>query len=207
MRATILPGFMTLALLAGAAQAQVPSPGMGQPQVDPTAEAFVTGAGTGLRASKLRGVSVIDLDFKRVGDIKDVLIGKDGTVSAVVVGVGGVLGIGERDVAIRFDRFLWNTGDSAQTTSATSTMRPSEAPPLGDPTANAQSMPGSEISREVLRSEVGASPVDARTGPVATGSTATATAIVGDGAPERAQVRLTRAQLDQAPEFRDEARR
>ena len=207
MRATILPGLLTLALFAGVAHAQVPSPGMGQPQVDPAAQAFVTGAGTGLRASKLRGVSVIDLDFKRVGEVKDVLIGGDGTVSAVIVGIGGVLGVGERDVAIRFDQFLWNTGDSAQTAATNSTMRPSEAPPLGDATANAQAMPGAAIDREVLRSELRESPVDARTGPVTTGSTATATAIVG-GAPERAQVRLTREQLERAPEFKgDEARR
>ena len=41
-------------------------------------------------------------DDKSIGDINDVLIDKDGQVTAVVVGVGGFLGVGEKNVALPF---------------------------------------------------------------------------------------------------------
>jgi hypothetical protein len=55
------------------------------------------------RASKLIGASVVGPDDKSIGDINELLIAEDGSVDAVVVGVGGFLGIGEKNVAIPFD--------------------------------------------------------------------------------------------------------
>jgi hypothetical protein len=55
------------------------------------------------RASKLIGASVVGPDDKSIGDINEILLDKDGGVEAVVVGVGGFLGIGEKNVAIPFD--------------------------------------------------------------------------------------------------------
>ncbi len=55
------------------------------------------------RASKLIGASVVGPDNKSIGDINELLIAEDGSVDAVVVGVGGFLGIGEKNVAIPFD--------------------------------------------------------------------------------------------------------
>jgi len=55
------------------------------------------------RASKLIGASVLGPDNKSIGDINELLIAEDGSVEAVVVGVGGFLGIGEKNVAISFD--------------------------------------------------------------------------------------------------------
>lgn len=55
------------------------------------------------RASKLIGASVLGPDNKSIGDINELLIAEDGSVEAVVVGVGGFLGIGEKNVAIPFD--------------------------------------------------------------------------------------------------------
>ena len=54
------------------------------------------------RGSKLIGASVYGPDKKSIGDINDVLIGNDGRVTAVVVGVGGFLGVGEKNVALPF---------------------------------------------------------------------------------------------------------
>lgn len=54
------------------------------------------------RASKLMGVGIYGPDNKSVGKITDVLMGKDGKVQDVIIGVGGFLGIGEKDVAIPF---------------------------------------------------------------------------------------------------------
>ena len=54
------------------------------------------------RGTKLIGASIYGPDDKSIGDINDVLIGNDGRVTAVVVGVGGFLGVGEKNVALPF---------------------------------------------------------------------------------------------------------
>src|SRR5690606_18461293 len=41
-----------------------------------------------------------EADWENIGDINDILITKDGKVSADILGVGGFLGIGEHDVAV-----------------------------------------------------------------------------------------------------------
>ena len=38
-----------------------------------------------------------------LGDINDLLLAKDGTADAVILGVGGFLGIGEKAVAVAFN--------------------------------------------------------------------------------------------------------
>jgi sporulation protein YlmC with PRC-barrel domain len=58
---------------------------------------------TDWRSSKLVGTSVYGTGNAKIGSIDDVLIGSDGNVKAVVVGVGGFLGVGEKDVAIPFN--------------------------------------------------------------------------------------------------------
>ena len=55
------------------------------------------------RASKLIGASVYGPDNASIGEINDLVLEGDGGVKAVVVGVGGFLGMGEKDVAIPFD--------------------------------------------------------------------------------------------------------
>lgn len=54
------------------------------------------------RGTKLIGATVYGPDKNAIGDINDVLIDKDGRVTAVVVGVGGFLGVGEKNVALPF---------------------------------------------------------------------------------------------------------
>jgi sporulation protein YlmC with PRC-barrel domain len=46
--------------------------------------------------------SVYDPSNSKIGDIMDVLLSQDGRVSALIIGVGGFLGVGEKDVAIPF---------------------------------------------------------------------------------------------------------
>jgi sporulation protein YlmC with PRC-barrel domain len=46
---------------------------------------------------------VYDQSNAKIGQIKDVLVGQDGQVSALIVGVGGFLGAGEKDVAVSFN--------------------------------------------------------------------------------------------------------
>ena len=54
------------------------------------------------RASSLIDTKVSNAAGETVGDINEVLIDKDGKVVAVVLGVGGFLGMGERHAAVTF---------------------------------------------------------------------------------------------------------
>ena len=51
-------------------------------------------------ASKFKGTDVIGSDDEKIGDVSDILFDKDNKVIAFIVGVGGFLGIGAKDVAI-----------------------------------------------------------------------------------------------------------
>ena len=46
--------------------------------------------------------NVYDPSDAKIGEISDVLVGKDGKVEAFIVSVGGFLGIGQKDVAVPF---------------------------------------------------------------------------------------------------------
>ncbi|SEO48305.1 PRC-barrel domain-containing protein [Aquisalimonas asiatica] len=58
----------------------------------------------GYHANDLIGKSVMSTtEDEEVGSISDLVIDQDGSITAVVVGVGGFLGIGEKDVALSWD--------------------------------------------------------------------------------------------------------
>ena len=48
----------------------------------------------------------------KIGEVMDVLIGPSGQVSTVIVGVGGFLGAGEKDVAVNFNSIQKTMKDS-----------------------------------------------------------------------------------------------
>lgn len=50
-------------------------------------------------------------DAEHIGDINNLVIGKNGAVAAVVIGVGGFLGIGEKNVAVNFSELQWATAE------------------------------------------------------------------------------------------------
>ena len=50
-----------------------------------------------------------DKEWNDVGEINNIVISKDGKVEAVVLGVGGFLGIGEKDVAINMSKLKFVT--------------------------------------------------------------------------------------------------
>jgi sporulation protein YlmC with PRC-barrel domain len=56
-----------------------------------------------MRASKLIGTKVVNTANETIGDINEIVLSKDGKVAAVIVGVGGFLGMGEREVAMNFE--------------------------------------------------------------------------------------------------------
>lgn len=77
---------------------------------DTTAGAATTTMGKA-EAGKLIGQSVETPAGDRIGEVEAVNIGTDGRVSNVIVGVGGFLGVGERDVALSWkDLQITNNG-------------------------------------------------------------------------------------------------
>jgi sporulation protein YlmC with PRC-barrel domain len=56
------------------------------------------------RASKMVGLSIYNDKNESVGSINDFLTDKSGSIKAVVIGVGGFLGVGEHLVAVPFDK-------------------------------------------------------------------------------------------------------
>jgi sporulation protein YlmC with PRC-barrel domain len=63
---------------------------------------FYSRQATDMRATNLIGANVTNMANETVGEINDLVLDKDGKVAAVVVGVGGFLGIGEREVALDY---------------------------------------------------------------------------------------------------------
>ena len=55
--------------------------------------------------SKFKGTNVLGPDNAKVGDVSDLLFEKNGKVVGLIVGVGGFLGIGEKNVAIDMSAF------------------------------------------------------------------------------------------------------
>jgi hypothetical protein len=55
-----------------------------------------------VRASSLIGATVRNDKDESIGEINELILNKDGQVAAAVIGVGGFLGIGEREVAVDF---------------------------------------------------------------------------------------------------------
>ena len=53
-----------------------------------------------IRATQMDGSTVYDAQNQKVGDIKDIILDRDGKVAAVVLDVGAFLGIGGKNVAI-----------------------------------------------------------------------------------------------------------
>jgi sporulation protein YlmC with PRC-barrel domain len=65
-------------------------------------------------ASKFKGTDVVGSDDKKIGDVSDILFDKDGKIEAYVIGVGGFLGIGSKDVALAPTAFQVVPGDHAK---------------------------------------------------------------------------------------------
>lgn len=67
-------------------------------------------------ASKFKGTDVLGADNQKIGDVNDILFDKNGKILAYVVGVGGFLGIGTKDVALAPESFTFVKGDANSAT-------------------------------------------------------------------------------------------
>src|SRR6266403_5590744 len=99
----ITAGLVGSALLATVAFAQSPT----APSDRATAAAAAVSDSSfqgNWRASKMVGLSVYNDKNESIGSINDMLTDKEGKIKAVVIGVGGFLGVGEHLVAIPFEK-------------------------------------------------------------------------------------------------------
>ncbi len=96
-------GLVGSALLATVAFAQNPTATTDRANMAPAA-ASDSSFQSDWRASKVVGVSVYNDNNESLGSISDLLMDKSGNIKAVVIGVGGFLGVGEHLVAIPFDK-------------------------------------------------------------------------------------------------------
>ncbi|WP_226779226.1 PRC-barrel domain-containing protein [Oceaniglobus trochenteri] len=63
-------------------------------------------------ANDLIGSAVYSSNGDSIGEIDDMIVNLDGNVEGVVIGVGGFLGIGEKDVAIAMDSLSTTTDEN-----------------------------------------------------------------------------------------------
>ena len=169
----------SIALGSLPALAQAPSGAANAPPTSaasPAASAhFLTELRAGLwRASKLDGVNVYNNANEKIGDISDVLIDQSGRVEAIVIGVGGFLGLGERNVAVPFDQIKWSN-EPIRSVSAT------PAPSGGGTGARIETSDRSDVTGSIRST--------------------TATAAMR-GHPDHAVVDMTREQVRMAPQFK-----
>jgi sporulation protein YlmC with PRC-barrel domain len=100
----ITAGLVGSALLATVAFAQNPTATTDSAKPAPAAAASDSSFQGNWRASKIVGLSVYNDKNESLGSINDLLTDKSGNIKAVVIGVGGFLGVGEHLVAVPFDK-------------------------------------------------------------------------------------------------------
>ncbi len=86
--------------LTGAAYAQQTTTGLAAPAQGQVLNALPSNA---TPVTNYYKQNVYDTSDAKIGEISDVLVGKDGKVEAFIVSVGGFLGMGEKDVAVPFN--------------------------------------------------------------------------------------------------------
>src|SRR3981081_4578615 len=93
-----------LALMTTVASAQAPrDQSQTREQAGPPAQTLTSIPTEGVSVTHWYKQNVYDPNDSKIGEIMDVLVDKSGKATALIVGVGGFLGAGEKDVAVPFD--------------------------------------------------------------------------------------------------------
>jgi sporulation protein YlmC with PRC-barrel domain len=97
-----------LAIATTTASAQTPAPRPG----GAPAQALSAIPGDSVTVTHWYKQNVYDPSDNKIGEIMDVLVDRGGKATALIVGVGGFLGAGEKDVAVPFDAVHVTTKDN-----------------------------------------------------------------------------------------------
>jgi hypothetical protein len=117
---------LSAAVISGPAYAQTPQPSPAAPAATDAAKPEKMMLKDNWRASKLMGLDVYNEANEKLGDVNELILDKNGKVNAVVIGVGGFLGMGEHDIAVSMDKLKFveeptRTSSTATTTRDTAT--------------------------------------------------------------------------------------
>ncbi len=187
------------ALMAGSAWAQTspaPAPTQGSTASAGSGQVLTEMQPNLMRGSRLMGVDVYGSDNQKIGDIDEVLLDRDGRVHAVVIGIGGFLGIGQKDVAISFGQLRWMSDEEVRAAT--------NAAGAGTNTAGGVTTPASPgTSTAVTGDQPATTGSTGAAGPgTGMGGTVTTPVRADDGTPARAMVSMSKADLQNALEFR-----
>ena len=171
--------YLAIALLATASVAGAASAQTATKQMDSTASATMHREGE-WRASKLAGVDVYNEANEKIGNINDVILDRSGKVAKVILGVGGVVGLGEHYVAVAFDKLTW-VDQPVTLTTASTTSAPANAPATTSATDGAKRT---------------------TTGAATTTTTTTTTRASERWYPDHAVYNATKEELKAMPEFK-----
>jgi PRC-barrel domain len=122
--------------------ALIATPAMAQNKADATqggVEFLTSQSPDQWRGSKLIGVDVIGPNDEKIGAISEVLLDHSGNGQAVVIGIGGFLGIGQKEVAVPFNTLKWVSHEEAAATAASKAA--ANPPPSAKPGAGASGVP------------------------------------------------------------------
>jgi sporulation protein YlmC with PRC-barrel domain len=103
-----------LATAPANAQAPQPAPQVAPPQAGPPVQIMTSIPANSATINHWYKQNVYDPSDNKIGEIVDVLIDREGKATALIVGVGGFLGIGEKDLAVPFNAVRITTKDNNQ---------------------------------------------------------------------------------------------
>jgi sporulation protein YlmC with PRC-barrel domain len=127
----------TLIATGAMAQTTPPTaqPSQTAPAMNAPAETRMMKQAEGHLASNIIGETVYNgasNDAENIGEVNDIVLGPDGQLKAIVVGVGGFLGIGEKNVALEWNLAQWVERDNDEYIVVETTQEALEALPEFD---------------------------------------------------------------------------
>lgn len=125
MKTILAAALISSALIGGAAFAQSTPPASTAAPAATAQPADKMMLKDNWRASKLIGLNVYNEANEKLGDINELLVDKSGKINAVVVGIGGFLGMGEHDIAVSMDKLKF-VEEPVKTSSTTTSTTPRE---------------------------------------------------------------------------------
>jgi sporulation protein YlmC with PRC-barrel domain len=138
-------GLAASALLATVAFAQTPTTTTDSTKMAPAATSSSTTNASfqgNWRASKVVGLNVYNDNNESIGSINDLLTDKNGSIKAVVIGVGGFLGVGAHLVAVPFEKVKFVNEPIAYTGASGGPNTPGTRPPSSTTTGSATTNTG-----------------------------------------------------------------
>jgi sporulation protein YlmC with PRC-barrel domain len=118
LKSIVLAAFLTCGAMSAYAQTTPTSPSPSAPATSgaPAERTVSTGdfnAKGDMAVSAIRGTKVRNANKESIGTIDDVYLDKDGKVTDVVISVGGFLGVGSKDVAVKWSDITFGQEDSS----------------------------------------------------------------------------------------------